>query len=193
MVLRFEVDAYDPTLCDIAPEEGYDAETSDTWDDLTNAVSSLSVGPEASSPASTDEDTATLHVIRAGAEVPQSALVKIKTRSMRNIQNLDWDAIYPQLYIGQTPTLKIGVHQKGRFEEVQTKKLDAPELKEVAREAQTAMKKLWSALKELHNLAMAHGRKARISVVCRDGVLQVMERESTDSFLPEHVLKRFDT
>ena len=49
------------------------------------------------------------------------------------------------------------------------------------------------ALKELHNLAMAHGRKARISVVCRDGVLRVMERESTDSFLPEHVLKRFDT
>ena len=192
LVVLFEVDAYDPALCaDLATKEKGDTQTSDSVQDLTDVVSSMSMSTPLVLASKSSEKTK-LHVIRAGIEVPQGALVKIKTRSKRNIQNLDWDAIYPQLYIGQTPTLKIGVHQRGRFEEVQTKTLDSPELKEVARETETGMKKLWSVLKELHNLVMANGKDARISVISKDGALQVLNRESLDSFLPEHTLSRFD-
>ena len=54
------------------------------------------------------------------------------------------------------------------------------------------MKKLWTILKELHNLAMAQGKEGRISVVSKGGVLQVVQRESTESFIPEDLLSRFD-
>lgn len=190
IVLRFEVDAYDPAFCDAGREDDVDSENSDPLDTLVNAVSSLSMkSPQSTSAATGSGD---LHIIRAGAVVPQRALVKIKTRSQRNVGNLDWDVIYPQLFIGQTPTLKVGVHQKGRFYEVLDEKLDAPGRSTVAREAEKAMKRLCTVLRELHNLAMAYGKTARISVVSRGGALQVMERESSDSFLPDQILKRFD-
>ena len=80
--------------------------------------------------------------------------------------------------------MHIGVHSKGVFDELRVKKLDAPDLKRHAKEAQQGMKKLRHTLEEIHNFAMTHGKKARLSLVCRDGVLQVMERESADSYLP---------
>ena len=191
LLLLFEVDAYDPGLCDDAHTERDVAGGLDTMTSLQEALTALSVEPPLPARAAPD-GSETLRVIRAGTEIPQRALVKIKTRSRLNIDNLDWGVIYPQLFIGQTPTLKIGVHQRGEFYEVREEKLDAPKREEVARETQTALKKLWTILKELHNLAMAQGKEGRINVVSKGGVLQVVQRESTESFIPEDLLSRFD-
>ena len=133
-----------------------------------------------------------IRIVRGGAVVPQSALIKIKTRSKWNIDHFDWEFAYPQQFIGQIPTQVIGVHHKGGFYEIREKKLDAPELRDVARKAQEGLKKLHEILEEIHNYAMAHGKKARLSLVCKAGVLQVMQRESADSYLPPDVLDRFE-
>lgn len=163
----------------------------DPLDDLTGAISALKL----SKPTSSD-DTASpdgLRIIRAGTVVPQSALLKIKTRSERNIGNFNWDSVYPQLFIGQTRTHMIGVHRRGSFYEVQRKTLDDPELRDVAKKAQAGLKKLRHALEEIHTFIMAQGKQARLSLVCTDGSLKVMERKSADSFVPADILRRFET
>ncbi len=195
LVLRCEVDAYYPSDSEQSGSTAAEKSTSsDPFDDLVGAISSLNIGSASSSaaktpPASTDD----VRIVRGGAVVPQSALIKIKTRSTRNIDSFDWQLFYPQQFIGQIPTQVIGVHQGGRFYEIREKRLDAPELRDVARKAQEGLKKLHEILEEIHNYAMAHGKKARLSLVSRGGVLQVMQRESADSYLPSDVLDRFES
>ena len=47
-------------------------------------------------------------------------------------------------------------------------------------------------LEELQNMMMERGKEARLSLVCRGGVLQVMERKSSRALLPKEILARFD-
>ena len=219
-VVRSEVDAYNPALCKFT--EGSPAATaaevsankdndvkaadsttaadrvaapsaSDPLDELTNALGSLTVDPTtARTTAASTATIPTLHVIHAGQVVPQKALIKLKTRSQINVANFDWHNAYPQLFFGGCPTLHIGVHKRGTFYEVRKKHLDDADLRGVARDAQSALKRLREALGEVHNFAMANGKEARRSLVCRGGNLQVMQRESADSFLPDDILRRFD-
>lgn len=134
-----------------------------------------------------------LRIVRGGSVIPQSALMKIKTRSMRNVETFDWKRFYPQQFIGQIPTQVIGVHRNGRFYEIREKRLDAPELRDVAQNTQAGLKKLNMVLQEIHEYAVEHGKNVRLSLVGKKGVLQVMQRESADSYLPSDVLDRFES
>ena len=192
IVLRFEADAYDPSLCDDLDED----EVVDPLDTLTAWVSSTSVSSHVSGDS---EDINTqcdeLRVIRAGREIPQKALVQLKSRNSYNAANLDWQRIYPQMVLSQMPLLYVGVHQKGRFFEVQKHQLDgdASVLQNARNEAQAGLKRLRKTLEEIHNVAMAHGNNARMSLVCMgDSTLQVMKRDSADCYLPTDVLQRFE-
>ena len=208
VVVRSEVDAYNPELCKPSAakvQAGTSVKAStpatdkadstatttadpvDTLDSLTDALSSLSVNSTSSSPGNPS-----LLIVRGGQVVPQAALIKLKTRIDWKAAQFDWQNAYPQLFLGGCPTLHIGVHTKGTFFEVRKKHLDDPDLRGVARTAQNGLKRLRAALGEVHNFAMANGKEARRSLVCRDGKLEVMQRESADSFLPDEILRRFD-
>ncbi|KAI0088709.1 hypothetical protein BDY19DRAFT_890744 [Irpex rosettiformis] len=153
-------------------------------DDLADALSSLSV-----TSSSTPQD---VKIVDGGAVVPQSSLVKIKTRSMRNVETFDWSAAYLQLFLGQTYNLYLGVHQRGTFNEVREVNLETPEFQEAAKDMQPVLKKLGRLLDEILYIAIEYGHKGRLSVVCRAGQLKVYERKDEASFLPKDVLARFE-
>ena len=192
LVLRFEVDAYDPALCVDAESPGPDTAPCNPVDGLITGMASLSTSLSACPPSTTKRSVDDgLHIIFAGTEIPQDALIKIKTRSKKSMMRFDWKLIYPQLFIGQIPSLYIGVHQEGTFDKLHRRKMHAPELQPAAKIAQERLKKLRCTLEDIHNFAMAHGARTRLSLVCRDGELQVMERKSADGYLPLDVLSLF--
>ncbi|KAI0698101.1 hypothetical protein BC835DRAFT_684939 [Cytidiella melzeri] len=196
MVVRCEVDAcLLPDAGALPRSTSYDPEAAIkpsprtvSADDLADAFSSLDVAATSSPPTMQD-----VNVVKGGTVVPQSSLIKIKTRSMRNVETFDWESAYLQLFLGQTCNLYLGVHQKGRFEEVRKTAFDSPELKEAAKNTRPVLKKLGRLLDEILYIAIDYGNKGRLSVVCKSGQLKVYERKGEEDFLlPEDVLKRFE-
>jgi hypothetical protein len=58
--------------------------------------------------------------------------------------------------------------------------------------AQSGFKKLRKALEEIQTIVKEEGASGRISLVCKDGVLKVHERNSKESCLPEYSLALFE-
>ncbi|GJE88252.1 hypothetical protein PsYK624_043350 [Phanerochaete sordida] len=180
LVVRFEVDACYPST----------PAGEDTSDALADALSSLSVSRPSAEAGGLASSGVT--VVEAGTVVPQSSLIELKTRSVRNADSFDWADAYLQLYLGQTPHSIMGVHQFGTFEERREKKLDSASLKHVARTQQRYLQQLGQLLGQIQRLVVERG-DAKLSVLCRSGVLQLVERQSTGLLLPLEVLERFST
>jgi hypothetical protein len=53
-----------------------------------------------------------------GTQVPQESLLEVALRSKFFIDQLDWNKLYPQLALSQTPGLRLGVHERGTFTEL---------------------------------------------------------------------------
>lgn len=200
MVVRYEVDACFPppdepdsstSAEDTSAEDTLTSKASASAEDaLTDALSALSFSEP--TPEPTQQKPYGINIIRAGTVAPQSSLVKVKTRSLRNYALFKWAQAYPQLLLGQTKTVMIGVHSAGVFSETHTVELDSPKLEEVARSVQPGLRKLRRLLGELQDRVMERGKEARLSLVCRDGVLQLMERSSGRPLLPQEILERFE-
>ena len=200
LVVRCEVDAY------LAPEktngesgDTSEAEADDPGEALTSALASLSLSssssssPTSSAPANPiTSQKHGLTVIKAGTEVPQASLTKIKSRSEQSMASLRWYEVYPQLLLGQTFHAMIGVHLKGEFLKVQHVELGSPELEEVARSVQPGLRKLRYLLEEIQNAVMERGKDVKLSLVCRQGMLVLLKRTSSNSLLPSEVLERFE-
>ena len=171
VMLRCEVDAcfaIDPASqakqCDI------EGSNSNNADDLADAFSALRVSSqEAQSAPTPTSDTPynKIKVIKGGIEVPQSSLIKIKTRSARNVETFDWTAAYIQLFIGQTPNLFTGVHRAGTFYDIHKNTMDSPELVAASKAAQTALKKLRRLLDEICYIVMHHDTTGRLQDCAR--------------------------
>ncbi|KAI0345488.1 hypothetical protein BDW22DRAFT_880222 [Trametopsis cervina] len=169
----------------VPPVESYNPAAS-SENELVDALASLSV--TSSTPSS---NLKKLTVVKGGAEVPQSSLIKIKTRSTRNAETFDWTWTYLQLFLGQTYNLYLGVHQKGNFQEVRQIDFDSPSMKEAAKVAQPVLKKLARLLDEILYTALDHGEDGRLSLVSRAGELKMYRRREKESFLPDEILDRF--
>jgi len=186
IVMRFEVDACypsDPPPTSSQPRTSH--LPTDDDDALADTLSSLNLS---SAPSTV---TSGLRTIRGGKQVPQSSIIELKTRSERSAQSLDWTDIFPQLFLSQTPHQIIGVHQRGRFFQLLEKNLQSAEMKAIERTCQPGFKRLRRALADIRNVAITRGKNARLSLVCRNGVLQVMERTAAPSCLPDEILGRF--
>lgn len=198
MVLRFEVDACIPSeTTAVAPRPktpSAKVPSSNDVDDLASALSSVTLQTSESSSASLKPTKRpVITVISGGSYIPQSSIVELTTRSERNASTFDWKESYPQLFLSQTPHHFLGIHQRGRFTAVNKRKLDSPELKKIATDyIQGDMKKLRHVLSVIKELAVKHGERGRLSLVCRGGELMVYERVSQDSCLPDEFLQRFD-
>lgn len=178
------------------PEESSKAESSHV-DDLSTALSSLALAPreppsDNGSASASLQDKFGIKVIRGGSIVPQENLIKVKTRSEQSMKNFNWPNVYPQLLLGQTLTTMVGVHRRGVFFETQKITLNSPDLDEVAAAAQPGLKKLRQLLEEIQNVVMERGREARLSLVSKRGVLQIMESKNGKDLLPNDILSRFD-
>ncbi|KAK1230846.1 hypothetical protein PQX77_006064 [Marasmius sp. AFHP31] len=108
-----------------------------------------------------------------------------------NTGRVKWDEIVLQMSIAQTPHLFLGVHDRGNFEQVHKKSAaSSPELKAAEAEVKPALLKLRRVLEDIKRLVVVNS--GRLSLICRDGKLDVVERISRESCLPGEFLNKFD-
>ncbi|KAF7982174.1 hypothetical protein HWV62_29949 [Athelia sp. TMB] len=177
LVVRFEVDS-----CIRQPRSKLSSNSE--IDDLVEALGATTLSQE----------THGITVRRAGARVPQSNLIELATISQWQVDKYDWRLeTYPQMFLSQTPHHFLAVHEKGRFNKVEKRRLGTKDFVDAERDARGELWGLRKALVAIRDILSAHGKDGRISLVCRGGELEVYEMESTKSCLPKSLLGRFDS
>jgi hypothetical protein len=187
MVVRFEVDACIPTAAKPSAARG----RVESIDDLADSLARINISQRSSAtPAS--KSIHGLTVIDGGTVVPHSSIVELTTRTERREAEFDWNEAYPQLFFSQTPHHFLAVHNRGRFSAVNKRKLTSSELRAVEQQIQPDLKKLRAALDLIKEIVVKHGQRGRLTLVYRDGTLQVFERVSSASCLPDEVMAKFE-
>ncbi|KAG6909281.1 hypothetical protein DXG01_001225 [Tephrocybe rancida] len=195
LVVRFEVDA---CIISAASPTASPSSTSTSGglDDIIGALSGVKLDTATATPPPPTAHSGAfpkITIIPAGSIVPQASIVELTTRSTNNALNFNWKESYPQLFLSQTAHHFLAVHERGRFHEVNKRKLESSELKKVALdEIQENLKKLRRLLDQVKDLVIKHGERGRLSLVCRNGELKVYSRTSQASCLPDEVLQLFD-
>ncbi|KAJ7480640.1 hypothetical protein FB451DRAFT_1556220 [Mycena latifolia] len=170
MIVRFEVDACIPSSAKARAA----SKSVQSIDDLGNIFAGIKLAAPAT-PARASKTTYGLTIVEDGATIPHSSIVELTTRSERR------EADY-----------FLAVHTRGRFTAVNKRKLGTPELQAVERTLQPSLKKLRAALDVIKALVVKHGQRGRLTLVLRDGKLQVLERVSSASCLPDEVMSQFE-
>ncbi|KAF8194433.1 hypothetical protein K438DRAFT_1919159 [Mycena galopus ATCC 62051] len=185
MVVRFEVDACIPPS---AKASG--GRKIESIDDLADKLGGINLAPRSSNTSASSSHGLT--VINGGAVVPHSSILELTTRTERRAAEFDWNDAYPQLFFSQTPHHFLAVHDRGRFVAVNKRGLASPDLRAVERTMQTSLKKLRAALDLIKEIIVKHGQRGRLTLVCRGGKLEVFERTSNASCLPDEMMARFE-
>jgi hypothetical protein len=189
MIVRFGVDAYLPSP-DLTA-----ATTTNDDSDLADALSNVNIQQ---SPISTSASTTSqaIDIVHAGKQVPQDALVELISRSKYYLDQLDWNELYPQMALSQTPMLRLGVHERGEFTELREWQLGGPgaqvdagvrrrsgtlkgadvlDLSVQRQETAVQFIRLAKVLEDVQKIAIARGPgpAGSFSLVCEDGELRV--------------------
>ncbi|KAI0255085.1 hypothetical protein BJV78DRAFT_1386971 [Lactifluus subvellereus] len=215
MIVQFVVDACLPM--DAGPatatktggtdnKEYSTKKTATSLGDLADALSSLNL--PSSTPATTAQQPV-INIVRAGTQVPQEALLEVVSRSVHYVNQLDWNELYPQLVLSQTPALRLGVHDRGTFTELREWQVDgpssgpssgsasdsgAPALSAERKETAVQIVRLARVLEDLQELAIARGPgpAGSFSLVCEGGKLRAYGRSNNrETRLPPDVMARF--
>ncbi|KAF8516443.1 hypothetical protein BU17DRAFT_92788 [Hysterangium stoloniferum] len=135
-----------------------------------------------------------LNIITEGNLVPQSSLLELKTRSIKSVDNFDWNESYPQLLLSQTPHMFVCVHDHGTFTEVRKKTLEELKTGEVARKTADGLRKLKRILEEIREIVLGEGEGAMLSLVCKKEGKEIVlyKREGTGASLPKEMLQKFE-
>ena len=189
MIVRFGVDACLPS------QDASATTTSTDVSDLADALSNVNI-QQPSISASTSTTSPVVSIVHAGAQIPQGALVEMVSCSVYFLDQLDWNKLYPQLALSQTPALRLGVHERGEFTELREWQLDEPtaqvgvgtrrrsgpqkgadvqDLSEQRTETAVQFVRLAKVLQDVQKLAIARGPgpAGGFSLVCEDGKLRV--------------------
>ncbi len=193
MIVRFGVDA-----CLPSPDSSV---TTTSIDDLNlaDALNSMNIQQTSTSTTTTATSPA-INIVRAGTQVPQDALVEVASRSVFYLDQLDWNELYPQLALSQTPAFRMGVHERGEFTELREWELEGPgtrvstgttrrsgtqrgadvlDLSVQRRETAVQIVRLARVLKNVQEFAIARGPgpAGSFALVCEDGKLRVYARK----------------
>jgi hypothetical protein len=211
MIVRFEVDACVSTeTSDDTKPSAKDA-PAPAVDDLADALGGMNL----SSAASTSPPPL-INILRAGTQVPQDALLEVASRSAYYVNQLDWNELYPQLALSQTPALRLGVHERGKFTELREWQVIGagagagaggasagagagagapPDLTAERRETAAQIVRLARVLEDVQELAISRGPgpAGSFSLVCEGGALHVYGRNGARSCLPLDVRARFSS
>ena len=209
MIVRFEVDACLSTDTSEAKTGTSDtkrsAKEATELDELADALGNMNILTSTPTSPTTTSSSASpaLSIVRAGTEVPQESLIEIASRSKYFIDQLDWNELYPQLALSQTPGLRLGVHERGTFTELRECQVDSDDgagagepagLPGQRRETAAQLVRLARVLEEVQELAISRGPgpAGSFSLVCEGGELQVYGRKGVRrSCLPPDVRTRF--
>jgi len=185
MLVRFEVDACIPAAAKASAKKKVQS-----IDDLATSLAGVNLASRGVSTSTTNNG---LTVISDGAIIPHTSLVELTTRTERRAAEFDWKDAYPQLFFSQTPHHFLAVHDRGRFTSVTKRTLESSDLQAVQRAIQPSLKKLRAALDMIRDVVVKYGQRGRLTLVCRDGKLEVFQRMSNSSCLPDHILARFES
>ncbi|KAM5540765.1 hypothetical protein V8D89_005409 [Ganoderma adspersum] len=203
MIVRCEVDACIPDPASESATTTAHATTSRTAagrtpstnvDKLSGMLSGLNVSRGTStSTMSPITQSVDITVRRAGIQRPQSSIVELTTRSARYIDGFDWAEQYPQLLLSSTPHLFLAVHERGVFQRIIKHQLGTTEFRRVENDSKTQrrFRQLVAVLRTVQSLVKEHGARGQLSLVCRDGRLEVFERTSDERIVPDSDLERF--
>ncbi|EIN10493.1 hypothetical protein PUNSTDRAFT_132583 [Punctularia strigosozonata HHB-11173 SS5] len=108
--------------------------------------------------------------------VPQSSLIELKTRSVR--KEMDWDEVFPQLYLSQTAWLHIARHERGKFSAPEKVELSSPQMLAHAKEAEeSTMGMLKKTLEEVLVVVRREGEGTPLCLTCIGGKLSLYKRK----------------
>ncbi|KAJ7644789.1 hypothetical protein FB45DRAFT_898670 [Roridomyces roridus] len=194
MAVRFEVDACIPLPLTSTTK----GSSSSSVDALADSLAGIAIASSKSQPPPSASTTRHGLTIKDGPcpgtpTIPHSSLVELTTRAERRAAEFDWNEAYPQLFFSQTPHHFLGVHNRGRGGFGSNSDGMGLEFKDVERGLQPNLRKLRAALDVIREVVVKHGRRGRLTLVCRAGRLQVYERVSQASCLPEDVMARFES
>ncbi|KAJ7200323.1 hypothetical protein GGX14DRAFT_372230 [Mycena pura] len=185
MLVRFEVDACIPAAAKASAKKKVQS-----IDDLATSLAGVNLASRGVSTSTTNNG---LTVISDGAIIPHTSLVELTTRTERRAAEFDWKDAYPQLFFSQTPHHFLAVHDRGRFTSVTKRTLESSDLQAVQHAMQPSLKKLRAALDTIRDVVVKNGQRGRLTLVYRDGKLEVFQRTSSASCLPDHILARFES
>jgi hypothetical protein len=223
MIVRFEVDACLSTDTTDSKRSVKKAPVL-AVDDLADALESINISSSATSSTSepSSSSPASVDIIRGGTQVLQDALLELTSRSVYFVDQLDWNDLYPQLVLSQTPAVRLGVHERGTFKELREWQViggadagtststgtgadaDAdsglgsgspPDLTAQRRETAAHMVRLARVLEDVQELAISRGPGPAgcFSLVCERGQMHVYGRKDAKSCLPSDVKARFSS
>lgn len=204
MVVRFEVDACLRTPVQAkssnahtrprVEEKAVGASTQDI-DQLTTALASTklsSTDPPAKSIQVVDGKT--LHIQKVGSIVSQNNIIELGTISHRRMVGgeIEWEEKFLQMRLSQTPHHYMGVHQHGRFVELQKSALSvSPQFTSAEKTCKQAVRQLRLLLDTIRKVVIQHGAKGRLTLVCQQGKLEVYNRVSDKDCIPREFLSKF--
>lgn len=160
---------------------------------------------------SSETETSSSYVSRSGLQIvpsrekslaDQRDLIELATRSYRSRENFNWLVKYPQLYLSDTPSFVLGVHDRGMFTEVETFRTDDmsdTEVRKAREEIQPGLNKLAAVLRIIHAKVLeltdddvtGSRRNRLMSLVCENGKLHMYERAEGPK-LPPPLVACFD-
>ncbi|CAE6518556.1 unnamed protein product [Rhizoctonia solani] len=104
----------------------------------------------------------TLRHIVSGSLISQDRIIELKTGTSNS--KLKWNKIRPQMYFSQTPILKVGIHQKGKFSKVEVHEIDESyngRAVESIQDLTDNLRFLVSALEQMRHACQQHGRSGK--------------------------------
>lgn len=161
-------------------------------DELSAVLDGLSIeSPSTTTSAGTATTVSkpTITIKDGGAFVPQESLVEITSRSIRNVVNINWPDVYPQLLFSPMPNLFLGVHEYGTFTEIRKRNLS--ELTEAHEQCLPAIKQLRAVLQVLVDRVREEEYGQRFALICRNGELRLHKRRDNKQALPDDALSLF--
>ena len=193
MLVRFKCDACLSKTTSSEPKS--ESVKHDSLDELTAGLQSLTVTTSPGGSTITEVPTlkgTSLSLLTRGTLVPQADLLELKTRSIKYVDEFDWNETYSQLLLSQTPNIFVCLHLGGKFLEVRERKLAELETGAMARKAQESLRKLRKVLLAVQAVITEEGEGARLSLVCKPGSeMVVYERTSQEPCLPKEILEKF--
>ncbi|KAF8313259.1 hypothetical protein DL93DRAFT_2081345 [Clavulina sp. PMI_390] len=197
LLVRFELDAYVET----------ESSVDDPLNVLISQTNSLSLENSHGPPNSQSQDSQAsngLTIIPSENKdlVDQKDLIEMATRSVMNRANFNWLKKYPQLYLSETPTLLLAVHENGNFTSIEKFAADDKrnaEVRKAREEMQPGLNKLAAVLGAMRDRVLeltdddANGsRRDRLLalVANEDGKLTIYERNGGPK-LPESLVELF--
>ena len=117
--------------------------------------------------------------------------IEIVSHSRKFRSSFGWAEIYPQLLLSQTRNLFLGLHDFGRFSQVERHTLEELTESDIGEELQGDLRRLAKTLRLILKLVGEQGEGESLVLVSQDGKLSLKQREGERRVLPNEYMNLF--